>query len=76
MRDETKYGRMLAFAKALPRIRRRVGQDLALPGLPRDKVLATVVRLLETTRMRVNNERVRARERILRAHHAAHARCA
>ena len=52
MRDETKYGRMLAFAKALPRIRRRVGQDLALPGLPRDKVLATVVRLLETTRMR------------------------
>ena len=52
---------MLAFAKALPRIRRRVGQDLALPGLPRDKVLATVVRLLETTRMRVGNRRVRAR---------------
>jgi DNA topoisomerase I len=56
MRDETKYGRMLAFAKALPRIRRRVRQDLALPGLPRDKVLASVVRLLETTRMRVGNE--------------------
>ena len=56
VRDETKYGRMLAFAKALPRIRRRVGQDLALPGLPRDKVLATVVRLLETTRMRVGND--------------------
>lgn len=56
VRDETKYGRMLAFAKALPRIRRRVSQDLALPGLPREKVLATVVRLLETTRIRVGNQ--------------------
>jgi DNA topoisomerase-1 len=56
VRDETKYGRMLAFARALPRIRRRVRRDLALPGLPRDKVLAMVVRLLETTRMRVGNE--------------------
>ena len=56
VRDETKYGRMLAFAKALPRIRRRVSQDLALQGLPRDKVLAAVVRLLETTRIRVGNE--------------------
>ena len=56
VRDETKYGRMLAFARALPRIRRRVRHDLALPGLPRDKVLAIVVRLLETTRMRVGNE--------------------
>jgi DNA topoisomerase I len=56
VRDETKYGRMLAFAKALPRIRRRVSQDLALQGLPREKVLAAVVRLLETTRIRVGNE--------------------
>jgi DNA topoisomerase I len=56
VRDETKYGRMLAFSKALPRIRRRVTQDLALSGLPRDKVLAAVVRLLETTRIRVGNE--------------------
>jgi DNA topoisomerase I len=56
VRDETKYGRMAAFARVLPRIRRRVRQDLALPGLPRDKVLATVLRLLETTRMRVGNE--------------------
>jgi DNA topoisomerase I len=56
VRDETKYGRMLDFARALPRIRRRVSQDLALQGLPRDKVLATVVRLLETTRIRVGNE--------------------
>lgn len=56
VRDETKYGRMLAFAKALPRIRRRVKQDLARPGLPREKVLAALVRLLETTHIRVGNE--------------------
>jgi len=56
IRDETKYGRLAAFARALPRIRRRVSRDLALPGLPRDKALATVVRLLDTTFMRVGNE--------------------
>ena len=56
VRDETKFGRMAAFARALPRLRRRVGRDLALPGLPRAKVLATVVRLLETTLIRVGNE--------------------
>jgi DNA topoisomerase I len=56
VRDDTKFYRMLAFGKALPRIRRRVEKDLALPGLPRDKVLATVVRLLETTLIRVGNE--------------------
>jgi DNA topoisomerase-1 len=56
VRDETKYGRLRAFARALPRIRRRARSDLALPGLPRAKVLATIVRLLETTRMRVGNE--------------------
>jgi DNA topoisomerase-1 len=55
-RDETKYGRLIPFARALPRIRRRVARDLALPGLPREKVLAALVRLLETTRMRVGNE--------------------
>ena len=56
VRDETKYGRMIAFAKALPRIRRRVDRDLALPGLPREKVLAALVRLLEATLIRVGNE--------------------
>ncbi len=56
MRDETKYARMLAFAQALPRIRARVAHDLALPGLPREKILATLVHLLEATRMRVGNE--------------------
>ena len=56
VRDETKYGRLIPFAAALPRIRRRVARDLARPGLPREKVIATVVRLLETTRARIGNE--------------------
>jgi DNA topoisomerase-1 len=56
VRDQTKYGRMLAFARRLPRIRRRVHEDLAAPGLPREKVLAAIVHLLESTRMRVGNE--------------------
>lgn len=56
IRDRAKYDKMLAFAKQLPAIRRRVEKDLALPGLPRAKVLATVVRLLETGMMRVGNE--------------------
>ena len=55
-RDENKYDRMLAFGKALPKIRRRVNKDLALRGLPRNKVLATVVQLLERTFIRVGNE--------------------
>lgn len=56
VRDENKYGRILAFAKALPLIRQRVDNDLRRPGLPRDKILATVVRLLETSHIRVGNE--------------------
>ena len=56
IRDETKFERMLLFGAALPKIRARVRRDLALPGLPRDKVLATVVRLLETSLIRVGNE--------------------
>lgn len=56
VRDETKYERMLAFGEALPAIRQQTGQDLALRGLPRRKVLAAVVRLLETTLIRVGNE--------------------
>src|SRR4051812_2637695 len=55
-RDETKFGRMLAFSEALPRIRARVERDLSLPGLPREKVLATVVSLLECTCIRVGND--------------------
>src|SRR6478736_2115548 len=56
VRDENKFGRLGQFAKALPKIRRRVAQDLKLPGLPRQKVLATIVRLLEQTFIRVGNE--------------------
>src|SRR2546423_1625725 len=56
VRDETKYSRLIAFGEALPTIRARVEHDLGLPGLPREKVLATVVRLLETTLIRVGNE--------------------
>ena len=56
VRDETKYGRMLVFGEALPRIRQQVEHDLALHGLPRAKVLATVLQLLETTLIRVGNE--------------------
>ncbi|MDB4982853.1 MAG: topA [Myxococcales bacterium] len=55
-RDGTKYGRMLSFARALPTLRERVARDLARPGLPRRKVIAAVVRLLETTFIRVGNE--------------------
>ncbi len=55
MRDETKYERMALFAQALPRIRERVEHDLALPGMPREKVLATVVKLMEETHIRVGN---------------------
>jgi DNA topoisomerase-1 len=56
VRDETKYERMKAFGEVLPKIRKRVDEDLALRGLPREKVLATIVRLLETTFIRVGNE--------------------
>lgn len=56
VRDETKYERMLAFGTALPLIREQVGRDLALPDMPQRKVLATVVRLMETTLIRIGNE--------------------
>ena len=56
IRDENKYDRMVAFGKALPKIRRRVAKDLKLSGLPRNKVLATVVQLLERTFIRIGNE--------------------
>jgi DNA topoisomerase-1 len=56
VRDETKYHRMIAFAKALPEIRRRTDADLRRPGLPKEKVLAAVVQLLEKTLIRVGND--------------------
>lgn len=56
VRDEVKYERMLSFGNALPKIRATVDAALKLPGLPREKVLATIVHLLEVTMMRVGNE--------------------
>lgn len=56
VRDENKYERMIAFGQALPKIRQRVARDLRQPGLGREKVLAAMVRLLETTLVRVGNE--------------------
>jgi DNA topoisomerase-1 len=56
VRDETKYSRLTSFAKALPQIRAQVKKDLSLTGLPRDKILATVIRLLEMTLIRVGNK--------------------
>jgi len=56
VRDDTKYARTIAFAEALPSIRERSRRDLGRPGLPREKVIATVVRLLEKTLIRVGND--------------------
>lgn len=56
IRDETKYARMIAFARALPGIRWHVRKDMALGGMPRNKVLATIVRLLEVSLIRVGND--------------------
>jgi DNA topoisomerase-1 len=56
VRDAAKFDRMLAFARTLPRVRGRVARDLGAPGLPSEKVLAALVRLLETTLIRVGNE--------------------
>lgn len=56
VRDGNKYERMIAFGRALPLIRKQVEKDLGRSGLPREKILATVVRLLEVTLIRVGNE--------------------
>jgi DNA topoisomerase-1 len=56
VRDATKYERTIAFARALPRLRRRVARDMRLRGLPRRKVVAAAVRLLDTALIRVGNE--------------------
>jgi DNA topoisomerase-1 len=55
-RDELKYERMIEFATALPRVRRRVARDLKRSGLPREKVLAAIVRLMDRTSIRVGSE--------------------
>ncbi|SDE36997.1 DNA topoisomerase IB [Paraburkholderia lycopersici] len=55
-REATKYERMQAFGAMLPRLRARMARDIALDGMPRNKVLATIVRLLDTTLIRVGGE--------------------
>ena len=55
-RDADKFDRLIAFGRALPKLRARIERDLALPALPRDKVLAAVVRVMEITLIRVGNE--------------------
>ena len=74
VRDETKFGRMLEFSQVLPAIRARVERDLSGPGLSREKVLATVVRLLQCTGIRVGNDEYARANRsfgltTLRSHH-------
>jgi DNA topoisomerase-1 len=74
-RDADKYGRLLRFAGRLPRIREAVERDLRRPGMPRERVLALVVRLLELTHLRVGNEEYARLNRsygltTLRARHA------
>jgi DNA topoisomerase I len=56
VRDENKYEKIALFGQSLPKIRKRVEADLALPGLPRNKALATVVQLLQRTFIRIGNE--------------------
>src|SRR6266540_5097028 len=55
-RDEAKYEKMIEFAKALPGIRRKSTEDLKRPGLPKEKVLAAIVQIMEKTLIRVGNE--------------------
>jgi len=54
--DSSKYARLATFGRALPAIRRRVARDISQPGLPKEKVLATVVELLEVTNLRIGND--------------------
>lgn len=56
VRDATKYDRMIEFGETLPRLRQRMARDLARPGLVREKVLATIVRLMDLTFIRVGND--------------------
>jgi DNA topoisomerase-1 len=56
-RDRTKFDRMIAFGETLPKIRKRIREDIGLPGLPREKVLATILRLIDLTYIRVGSAR-------------------
>jgi DNA topoisomerase-1 len=56
LRDADKFGRLIGFCQALPRVRRRVARDLRQPGLTQQKVIATIIKLMEMTLIRVGNE--------------------
>lgn len=56
VRDRDKYGHLIQFAQCLPKLRRQLASDMRKPGLPREKVVAVVINLLEATRIRVGNE--------------------
>lgn len=75
IRDESKYERTIAFGMALPALRARIEKDLSRWGLPREKVIAAVVRLLELSLIRVGNDEYQKENRsfgltTMRAHHA------
>lgn len=75
VRDENKFGRMMEFGRKLPALRKRLAEHMRRPGLPKEKVLATVVKLLEATLIRVgNDEYAKANESFglttMRDHHA------
>ena len=73
--EADKYEHLLDFGLALPRIRRRVRRDLELRGFPRERALATVVSLLESTMIRVGSEEYAAYERLLRSHDPSQSSC-
>ncbi len=56
LRDQTKYTKMISFGEKLPGIRRAIKRDLAIPGLPREKVLATIVAIMDEAHIRVGND--------------------
>ena len=55
-RDQTKYTKMISFGEKLPCVRRRLKKDLSLPGMPRDKVLASIVSIMDQAHIRVGND--------------------
>lgn len=74
-RDRTKYDRMIAFGEALPAMRKRIREDISLPGLQREKVLATVLRIIDLTYVRVGSPKYARENRsfgitTMRARHA------
>jgi DNA topoisomerase IB len=72
-RDNSKFERMVKLSDVLATVRERVERDIALPGLPRNKVMATIVWLLERTLIRVGSHELAKGEQLVRPHDAASA---